>query len=77
VWVEPAKRDEIVDSVGEWGGKAELMARHGIAIDDLHAAIAPRLKELQNPDDVHFNGPGNEFLGRQVAQFLAARLLKK
>ena len=73
----PAKKYVAASMEKRNAAAAELMATHGIAIDDLHAAIAPRLKELQNPDDVHFSGPGNEFLGRQVAQFLAARLPKK
>ena len=40
---------------------AGVMQKHGVAIDDLFAAITPRLSELQNPDDCHFNGAGNEF----------------
>ncbi|MCA8989277.1 MAG: SGNH/GDSL hydrolase family protein [Planctomycetaceae bacterium] len=46
---------------------AEIMAKHGIGIDDLYAAIAPRLEELQNPNDVHFNAAGYDFLGNRVA----------
>ncbi len=53
---------------------AEVMRKHKIPTDDLFAAITPRLAELQNPDDCHFNGPGNEFLGRQVAKFLEPML---
>lgn len=53
---------------------AKVMAEQGIATDDLFAAITPRLKELQNPDDCHFTGSGNEFLGRRVAAFLEGRL---
>ncbi|MEQ8790628.1 MAG: SGNH/GDSL hydrolase family protein [Pirellulaceae bacterium] len=53
---------------------AEVMEKHDIAIDDLFAAVTPRLAELQNANDVHFNGPGNEFLGQQVARFLEPRL---
>lgn len=30
-------------------------------------AVTPHLAEYQNPNDVHFNGPGYDFLGRQVA----------
>jgi hypothetical protein len=48
----------------------ELMEKHDIAINDLFAAISPRLAELQNPNDCHFNGPGNTFLGETVAHFL-------
>ena len=53
---------------------AELMKRHRIPTDDLFSAITPRLTELQNPKDVHFNAAGNEFLGRQVADFLSRHL---
>ncbi|MFT5468745.1 MAG: hypothetical protein ACI8UO_003857 [Verrucomicrobiales bacterium] len=53
---------------------AEVMAKHKIAIDDLFGAISPRLGELQNPDDCHFSGPGNAFLGETVAAFLEPRL---
>ncbi len=47
---------------------AEVMAKHQVAIDDLFAAISPRLGELQNPNDCHFSGPGNTFLGEVVAR---------
>ena len=50
------------------------MAKHEIAIDDLFGAISPRLAELQNPDDCHFNGEGNTFLGKTVARFLESQL---
>ena len=53
---------------------AEVMQRHAVAIDDLFTAITPRLVELQNPNDVHFTGPGNEFLGEQVASFLKSMI---
>ena len=53
---------------------AEVMQRHAVAIDDLFTAIMPRLAELQNPNDVHFTGPGNEFLGEQVASFLKSMI---
>lgn len=53
---------------------AEVMQKHGVAIDDLFTAIKPRLAELQNPNDVHFSGPGNDFLGEQVATFLKSMI---
>jgi|GEM_PF-695359 len=49
---------------------ANVMQEHGVAIDDLFTAITPHLAEWQNPNDVHFSEPGNEFLGKQVATFL-------
>ncbi len=52
------------------------MQKHGVAIDDLFTAIMPRLAELQNPNDVHFTGPGNDFLGEAVATFLKSMIPK-
>lgn len=56
---------------------AEVMKRHNVITDDLFSAITPRLAELQNPEDVHFNGAGNEFLGEQVASFLELHLPRR
>ncbi|MCX7400267.1 MAG: cadherin domain-containing protein [Planctomycetales bacterium] len=53
---------------------ANLMQEHGVAIDDLFTAITPHLAEWQNPNDVHFSEPGNEFLGKQVATFLKSMI---
>jgi len=47
---------------------AEVMQRHGVAINDLFTAVTPHLAELQPPQDVHFNAKGYEFLGGKVAQ---------
>ncbi|MBL9177157.1 MAG: SGNH/GDSL hydrolase family protein [Verrucomicrobiaceae bacterium] len=47
---------------------AGVMNKHGIAIDDLFAAITPHLATMQNPDDVHFNARGYDFLGETVAK---------
>ena len=44
---------------------AEVMQRQGVSTDDLFAAITPHLAKLQNPNDVHFNGEGYDFLGRK------------
>jgi len=51
-----------------------VMKRRGIPVDDLFAAITPRLQELQNPNDVHFKPDGYEFLGAQVAAAIRAQL---
>lgn len=45
---------------------AEVMAQHGVATDDLFAAITPHLAEMQPPNDVHFNAKGYDFLGQTV-----------
>ncbi len=49
---------------------AEVMAKQQVAIDDLFTAISPRLGELQNPNDCHFSGPGNTFLGEAVSRHI-------
>ena len=46
---------------------AEIMAKHDVAMNDLFKTVTPHLAEMQNPNDVHFNGQGYEFLGQQVA----------
>ncbi len=53
---------------------ASVMQEHGVPIDDLFTAITPHLAEWQNPNDVHFSEPGNEFLGKQVATFLKSMI---
>lgn len=54
-----------------------IMRKHGIPEDDLYAAVAPRLAELQNKNDVHFNGSGYDILGRQVASEILAAIKSK
>lgn len=53
---------------------AEVMGRHGVAIDDLYAHILPDLAKLQNPTDCHFSGEGYQRLGTKVAQSIAPLL---
>ncbi len=53
---------------------AEVMKKHGIAIDDLFTAITPHLATMQNPDDVHFNAQGYDFLGETVAKAIETAL---
>jgi acyl-CoA thioesterase-1 len=50
------------------------MSKAGVLRDDLFSAITPHLAELQNPNDVHFNAKGYEFLGGRVAESLQAAL---
>ena len=45
----------------------KVMDENGVAIDDLNAAITPRIAELQNPKDVHYKPEGYAFLAKQVA----------
>ena len=51
-----------------------LMAAEGVAVNDLWAAAAPRLAELQIPRNVHFHARGSAELARQVAATIRAEL---
>ncbi|HPC49663.1 MAG TPA: hypothetical protein PL016_05985, partial [Kiritimatiellia bacterium] len=53
---------------------AELMTRHGVAINDLFTFITPHLSKVQNPKDVHFKGEGYDLLGKRVAEAITAAL---
>lgn len=53
---------------------AKVVGEHGIAIDDLYAAVADRLVELQNPTDVHFKSRGYDVLAGHVAAAITAAL---
>ena len=52
----------------------KVMTENGVAIDDLHTAITPRLAELQNAKDVHYKPEGYAFLAKQVAASIGAAL---
>jgi lysophospholipase L1-like esterase len=76
VWASTTPIPDVADKysaesiVDRNAAAAILMEKHGVDIDDLFTAITLRQAELQNPNDVHFTGPGNEILGQQVAAFL-------
>lgn len=53
---------------------AEIMQKHDVNTDDLFTAVTPHLSQMQNPNDVHFNSKGYEFLGEQVAASIKAAL---
>jgi lysophospholipase L1-like esterase len=81
VWVattpipdDAAKKQTAASIVERNAAAAAVMARHGIPTADLFAAVTPQLATLQNKNDVHFNAAGYDFLGRQVAAAIAARL---
>ena len=53
---------------------ASVMKKHGIPIDDLHAAATPILKTMQGTDGCHFNGQGYQVLGKTVAACILREL---
>ena len=52
----------------------KIAKANDIAVNDLYSAILPRLKELQNPINVHFNKAGSAFLAKQVAAEIESAL---
>jgi lysophospholipase L1-like esterase len=73
---DPAKQQTAASIVERNQAAAELMQKHNVATDDLFGAITPHLAEMQNPNDVHFNGKGYDFLGETVAKAIEAELAK-
>ncbi len=55
---------------------ARIMKRHEIPIDDLHAHAAARLRDIQQPRNVHFTGAGSLYLAEAVAESVDAALAK-
>lgn len=47
-----------------------LMRERGIAINDLHGFVKPKLARLQQPKNVHFKPQGSSALARQVAKHI-------
>ena len=54
----------------------KVMTDNGVAVDDLYAVMLPRLAELQQPKNVHFNAKGYMVLARQVADSILEALGK-
>jgi acyl-CoA thioesterase-1 len=53
---------------------AKVMAEKRVAIDDLSAAVAPNIKTLQKPHDVHYTAEGYKVLAVEVAKSIEAAL---
>lgn len=70
----PAQKQTAASIVEKNALAAEVMKKHGIPIDDLFAAMTPRLAEFQPPLDVHFTGAGYDFLGATVGEAILSRL---
>ena len=64
----PAQKQTAASILEKNALAAEVMKKHGIPTDDLFAAMTPRLAEFQPPLDVHFTGPGYDFLGATVGE---------
>lgn len=62
------------DSIKYNAVAAKVMNEQGIAINDLHAFALARLKEIQQPANVHFSPAGSKVLAKQVAESITAAL---
>ena len=71
---DPEKKQTAASIVERNASAAALMEKHGVAVDDLFAAVTPHLAEYQNPNDVHFNGAGYDFLGQTVARAIESAM---
>ena len=72
----PAQKQTAQSIVEKNALAAEVMKKHGIATDDLFAAMTPRLAEFQPPLDVHFTGAGYDFLGAKVGESVLSVLAR-
>lgn len=64
---DPSKMQTAHSIVERNQAAAQIMEERNIAINNLFTAVTPHLEQMQNPNDVHFNAQGYEFLGQQVA----------
>ena len=71
--VTPTRRNKDVILIN--GVAAKIMEEHHIPVTDLYAVVLPRLKEMQQPANVHFTDAGSAFLAEQVATGIRDALL--
>lgn len=71
---DPTKKQTAQSIVERNEAAAALMKKEGVWINDLFSAITPQLATMQNPNDVHFNAAGYEFLGGEVAKKISEAL---
>jgi lysophospholipase L1-like esterase len=71
---DPTKGQTAASIVERNQAAAALMKQRQIAVDDLFTAVTPHLSEIQNPNDVHFNARGYDFLGEAVARAIETTL---
>ena len=71
---DAAKKQTAASIVERNAAAARIMEKHRVATNDLFTAVTPHLEKLQNPNDVHFNAAGYEFLGQRVAEAITQAL---
>jgi len=70
----PDKKQTAQSIIDRNHAASRVMKEHAVATDDLFTAVSPHLDQYQNPDDVHFNPAGYDFLGRKVAESIEQAL---
>jgi len=48
----------------------DIMKKHDIPVNDLHEFVLPKLKELQEPKNVHFTSKGSTAMAEEVARYI-------
>ncbi|HUT94265.1 MAG TPA: GDSL-type esterase/lipase family protein [Thermoguttaceae bacterium] len=71
---DPGKKQTAASIIERNQAAAEVMKKHGVAINDLFTFITPHLSTVQNANDVHFSAQGYDLLGRQIAAAIEAAL---
>jgi acyl-CoA thioesterase-1 len=72
--VPPRSNDDVI---AYNAAARRIMDENSIAIDDLYEFALPRLKEIQQPMNVHFTQSGSTALAEQVAAAIEKQLPKK
>lgn len=68
----------VADEATQYNAIAEqVMKENGIATNDLHAFALPKLKDIQQPKNVHFTPQGSAVLAKQVAKAIDEALVKR
>ena len=52
----------------------QVMKKHGVQVNDLHALMKPRRSEFQADDNVHFSPAGSALMAQQVADCILMNL---
>jgi lysophospholipase L1-like esterase len=71
---DPSKGQKSASIVERNALAAGIIKRRRHGVDDLFSKVAPSLETYQNPNDVHFNPAGYDFLGVQVAESIRTEL---
>ncbi len=70
--VRPCRLPE--DAVKYNAAAFEVMKKNDVAINDLYALTAPKLKEWQRPKNVHFHPKGSDAIAEHIAKVISRQL---